>query len=62
MTGKTMYSKKQFTALEVMCREQATLARSEMGILANEILAGGSGGMEDTQYRSPGAQRTTENH
>ena len=25
-----MYSKKQFTALEAMCREQATLARSEM--------------------------------
>jgi hypothetical protein len=30
MTGKPMYSKKQFTALEAMCREQATLARSEM--------------------------------
>jgi hypothetical protein len=30
MTGKTMYSKKQFTALEAMCREQAALARSEM--------------------------------
>jgi hypothetical protein len=30
MTGTTMYSKKQFTALEAMCREQATLARSEM--------------------------------
>jgi hypothetical protein len=29
MTGKTMYSKKQFTALEAMCREQAALARSE---------------------------------
>jgi hypothetical protein len=29
-TGKTMYSKKQFTALETMCREQAALARSEM--------------------------------
>ena len=25
-----MYSKKQFTALEAMCREQAALARSEM--------------------------------
>jgi hypothetical protein len=30
MTRKTMYSKKQFTALEAMCREQAALARSEM--------------------------------
>ena len=30
MTGKTTYSKKQFTALEAMCREQAALARSEM--------------------------------
>jgi hypothetical protein len=30
MTGKTMYSKKKFTALEAMCREQAALARSEM--------------------------------
>jgi hypothetical protein len=29
-TGKPMYSKKQFTALEAMCGEQATLARSEM--------------------------------
>ena len=29
MTGKTMYSKKQFTALEAMCREQAALARSK---------------------------------
>jgi len=25
-----MYSKKQFTALEAMCREQAALARNEM--------------------------------
>jgi uncharacterized protein YdaU (DUF1376 family) len=25
-----MYSKKQFTALEAMCREQAALAKSEM--------------------------------
>ena len=25
-----MYSKKQFTALEGMCREQASLARNEM--------------------------------
>jgi uncharacterized protein YdaU (DUF1376 family) len=25
-----MYSKKQFTALETMCREQAALARDEM--------------------------------
>jgi hypothetical protein len=25
-----MYSKKQFTALEAMCRERAALARSEM--------------------------------
>jgi hypothetical protein len=25
-----MYSKKQFTALEAMCREQAVLARNEM--------------------------------
>ena len=25
-----MYSKKQFTALEAVCREQAALARSEM--------------------------------
>jgi hypothetical protein len=25
-----MYSKKQFITLEAMCREQATLARSEM--------------------------------
>jgi hypothetical protein len=30
MTGKTMYSNKQFAALETMCREQAALARSEM--------------------------------
>jgi hypothetical protein len=30
MTGKTTYSKKQFAALESMCREQAALARSEM--------------------------------
>jgi hypothetical protein len=30
MTGKTMYSKQQFTALEAVCREQASLARSEM--------------------------------
>jgi hypothetical protein len=30
MTGKTMYSKKQFMALEAMCREQAALAGSEM--------------------------------
>ena len=29
-TGKPMYSKKQFTALEAMCREQAALARNEM--------------------------------
>jgi hypothetical protein len=27
-----MYSKKQFTALEAMCREQAALARNEMEI------------------------------
>jgi hypothetical protein len=25
-----MYSKKQFTAMEAMCREQAALAKSEM--------------------------------
>jgi hypothetical protein len=30
MTGKPMYSKKQFTTLEAMCRERATLGRSEM--------------------------------
>jgi hypothetical protein len=30
MTGTIMYSKKQFTALEAMCREQAALARSAM--------------------------------
>jgi hypothetical protein len=30
MKGKTMYSKKQFTALEDMCRQQAALARSQM--------------------------------
>jgi hypothetical protein len=29
-TGEPMYSKKQFTALETMCREQAGLAKSEM--------------------------------
>jgi hypothetical protein len=29
-TGKPMYSKKQFAALEAMCREQAALARKEM--------------------------------
>jgi uncharacterized protein YdaU (DUF1376 family) len=29
-TGEPMYSKKQFTALEAMCREQAGLAKSEM--------------------------------
>ena len=29
-TGKPMYSKKQFAALEAMCREQAALARNEM--------------------------------
>ena len=33
MTGKTMYSKKQFTALEAMCRQQAALARSQMEYL-----------------------------
>jgi hypothetical protein len=30
MTGKTVYSKEQFTTLEAMCRERASLARSEM--------------------------------
>jgi uncharacterized protein YdaU (DUF1376 family) len=30
MTGKLMYSKKQFAALERMCRERAALARKEM--------------------------------
>ncbi len=30
MTGKPMYSKKQFAALERMCRERAALARTEM--------------------------------
>ena len=29
-TGKPMYSKKQFAALEAMCRERAALARKEM--------------------------------
>jgi hypothetical protein len=29
-TGERMYSKKQFTALEAMCREQAAVAQSEM--------------------------------
>jgi uncharacterized protein YdaU (DUF1376 family) len=30
MTGKAMYSKKQFTALEAMCRQQAALAKNQM--------------------------------
>jgi hypothetical protein len=46
-TGKPMYSKKQFAALEAMCREQAALARKE--ILADGILACRSRGMEATQ-------------
>ena len=29
-TGEPMYSKKQFAAMEAMCREQAALAKSEM--------------------------------
>ena len=29
-TGKLMYSEKQFRSLEVMCRQQARLARNEM--------------------------------
>jgi len=29
-TGKPLYSRKQFAALEAMCRERAALARTEM--------------------------------
>ena len=56
-----MYSKNQFTALEAMCREQAALARSEMEYSLMKYWLVEAEEWKQ-QYRSPGAQRTTENH
>jgi hypothetical protein len=71
MTGKTMYSKKQFTALEAMCRQQAALARSQMEYLLMKYwlaeaeewkqLRQADPFKERISHRSPGAQ-LTENH
>jgi hypothetical protein len=43
-----MYSKKQFAALEAMCRERAALARKEMEYSLMEYWLA-DGGMEATQ-------------
>jgi uncharacterized protein YdaU (DUF1376 family) len=65
-----MYSKKQFTALEAMCRELAALARSEMEYsLMQYWLAEAEEWKQLRQpaliqrkiaYRSQSTQRTTE--
>jgi hypothetical protein len=67
-----MYSKKQFTALEAMCRELAALARSEMEYsLMKYWLAEAEEWKQLRQtdpfkerfsHRSPGSQLTIENH
>jgi hypothetical protein len=71
MTGKTMYSKEQFTALEVMCRQQAALARSQMEYLLMKYWLAEAEEWKQLRQadpfkkriaqRSPGAQ-LTENH
>jgi hypothetical protein len=60
MTGKTMYSKKQFAALEAMCREQAALARSEMEYSPMKYWLAEAEEWKQLSTVPPSAQRTME--